>query len=349
MKCTTTSTLVFIILSFIYGSAFAGIAQGLKYFSPGVLITYRMLFGALTTTIIFIFRIIFQDNYWNMAKSQLTSGFNTYLWVSIAGLLFHGVPHSMIAISQQWVQSAAVQIAQPLSTTAGAFFSNLLLPDEKFDTQQLITLIVAFTGVGLTSIPSFKNSNNNTSQIALGYFLLILAVSFFGISPVVLKWKVPFIDISVCALIQTWFSFFITLIWSIIYDSLNVFLKQTFENKLISFIWPALVGISATGIASHGFVYLINSIGANGANFITFGQILVGVLIGVLILKEWNLYTLDQIILSLFGIILIGIAIGIGFYNPNSNENNNNEEEEEEFNSDENKKIIKDFNNIPEL
>jgi len=326
MHCTLTSSIVFFLLSLIYGSAFAGNAQGLKTFSPGILIALRMLFGAIVCTIIFIIRSMTQTNYWNISKSQFSMGYKKIFWVIIAGLCFHGVPHCMIAISQQWVSSAAVQIAQPLSSTAGMIFSHFLLDDEKFDKQKLITIIMAFSGVGLTSIPSFNNAQNNTGQVAIGYILLIIAVSFFGVSPVILKWGVSSIDITVCAVIQTWASFIVSFLWSLVYDGPSKVKTQAFNSPMSAYMWPALVGTFATGIASHGFVYLISIIGANGANFITFGQILVGVILGVSLLGEWSKYKTWETAISIVGILLIIVAIAFGFYNPETEHH-----EEEEF------------------
>lgn len=61
-------------------------------------------------------------------------------------------------------------------------------------------------------------------------------------------------------------------------------------------------------------MYLINKIGAVRTNFIPFGQIIIGVLLGIFWLKEWSNYKLFDIFISIFGLLFIFAAILFGFF-----------------------------------
>ena len=70
MNCSTISTIIFIILTIIYGTAYASVAQGLKYFSPGVFQSIRMLCGFSTCLIILLFRYILNYNNYRIIISN---------------------------------------------------------------------------------------------------------------------------------------------------------------------------------------------------------------------------------------------------------------------------------------
>jgi drug/metabolite transporter (DMT)-like permease len=311
------SALDFIFLSLIYGTAFAAVAEGMKYFSPCGIIFLRMFFGFIVSLIILFIRVAFTKGYWQIVKAHFTSGIKYILWTSLGGLFYHGLPHCTIAIAQQWVSSAAVQIAQPLATAFGAILSHFVLPDEPFTCQKAIVLVLSITGVALSAIPSFIGAGGGSGgieKIAIGYALLILAVSFFGFSPVIIKWKTPNADASASAVIQIAASTIVTFIIELFWDGPKELLRQIKEAPPIAWLWPFLVGCLGTGFAATGFNYLVACWGAAGANLIPFGQIVVGVAVGVIFLNEWGMYKVWEIVISCVGIGLLIVAIILGFY-----------------------------------
>ena len=317
IKCSIASAIVFVLLSIMYGSAFAIVEQGMEYFSPCGVIFYRMLFGFIVTLIVAGVRILINRNYWQVFKAHFTSGIPYILWTALGGLLFHGLPHCIIAFAQLWVSSASVQVAQPLATAFGAILSHFVLPDEPFNCQKAIVLVLSLVGVALSSIPSFMGSGGGSGtvgQVALGYVLLIIGVAFFGFAAVIMKWKTPNADASASAVIQIFASALVTLIVELIYDGPSNLYKSSSGGPAIKWLWPFLVGALGTGLAATGYNYLVACWGAAGANLIPFGQILVGVIVGVAFLKEWAEYAVWQIIVSIIGIILLVIAIILGFW-----------------------------------
>ena len=317
IKCSIPSAVVFVLLSLIYGSAFAIVEQGMKYFSPCGVIFYRMLFGFIVATAVCGIKCLITKGYWQIVKAHFTSGIPYILWTALGGLLFHGAPHCIISFAQLWVSSASVQVAQPLATGFGALLSHFVLPDEPFNMQKAIVLILSLAGVALSSIPSFMGNGGGSGtvgQIALGYVLLIIGVAFFGFAAVIMKWKTPNSDAAASAVIQTAASVIVTFIVELIYDGPANLVKSSSGGPAIKWLWPFLVGFLGTGLAATGYNYLVACWGAAGANLIPFGQILVGVLVGVIFLKEWAKYTVWQIVVSIIGIILLVISIILGFW-----------------------------------
>lgn len=318
MKCTIPSALVFVFLSLTYGSAFAAVQQGLKYFAPILMIFYRMLAGFVTACIVCGIRCLVQKGYWQVVKAHYTHGIVSILWVALGGLLFHGIPHSVIAVAQLWVTSASVQIAQPLATAFGAILSHFVLPDEPFNWQKALILFFSLLGVALCSVPSFLHASGGAAvgNMALGWALLVVGVACFGLAPVVMKWKASNSDAMASSVIQLGSSSVLTLIVSLIWSGPKKIAQQSHDAPPIAWLWPILVGFLASGLAASGYNYIVHVWGAIGGNLVPFGQIVVGVIVGVAFMKDWDPYKVWEIFISCLGIILLLVAIGLGFYNP---------------------------------
>lgn len=344
MKCSVMIALSFIFCAVAYGASSAAVTQALKQFTPELIIVFRMLFGCGFCVLIMIFRMIFQDGYKSIVKAHFTAGFWPLFHLCIGGLLNLGIPHSLIAIAQQWIPSAAVQLSKPLTPAVSQILSHFLLPDERFTWLKFAALCCAVIGVACSAVPQFLHSatGSDTIHLAIGYALLIVAVSLFGVASVYLKFKTPNTDITISSIVQTGISFFFDIIWSLIMDGPDKIKSTVVNSTWDGWMWPLLLGVLASGVAVHGFMYLVNNLGAVGANFIPFGQIIVGVTLGVAWLHEWAPYDLWEIILSIIGILFLTAAIVIGFWHhkkPKSEKEQPEEEHIEEEEEDKNEHL----------
>ena len=100
-------------------------------------------------------------------------------------------------------------------------------------------------------------------------------------------------------------------------------------------MWPIIVGILASGIAMYAMMYLVNSVGAFGANLVPFGQMIVGLLIGVVFLIELEKYKWWEIWISFSCCIFLCVSLGITLFdgrtdNDSQKESNTNDEESNE-------------------
>jgi drug/metabolite transporter (DMT)-like permease len=315
MQCTPWVAISFIFCALAYGSSSAAAAEGLKGWTPEMLIMLRMAFGFLFCLVVLIVRILVQPGYKQIVRAHFFSGFWPYFHLAVGGLLNLGIPHSLIYIAQQWIPSCAVQLAKPLTPIGSALAGLCMTTDEKFTLNKGLALASAIIGVALGAIPSFRHTGGNTtvSNVVVGYVLLVIATSLFGLAATYFKWKTPNADITVSSLMQTFFSFWFDLIWSLIMDTPKVFVQKFRDATAYDWLWPILLGVVGSGIAVHGFMYLVNTLGAVGAGFIPFGQIIVGVTIGVGFLGEWDAYAWWEIGLQVVGIVFLSAAILIGF------------------------------------
>jgi drug/metabolite transporter (DMT)-like permease len=149
--------------------------------------------------------------------------------------------------------------------------------------------------------------------MGIGFVLLIISVLLFGVAAVYFKWKTPNTDVTVSGLMQLVSSSFFCLLWSLFYDGPKSIREQLKNADIFAYLWALLVGVLGSGVGVHAFMYLIANLGAAMANFVTIGQILVGVTIGVAALGEWNGYAWWEILVNVFGMVLLGFSILIVF------------------------------------
>ena len=334
MQCSLWICVSFVFCAVAYGSSSAAAAEGLKFWTPEMLIMGRMMFGFFFCLVVFIFRMVFEKSYVQIARAHFCSGFWPIFHCAIGGLLNLGIPHSLIYIAQQWIPSCAVQLAKPLTPIGSALAGLCMTSEEKFTWHKGIALVCAVIGVALCAISSFRFTHGSATivEVVIGYVLLVAAMVSFGVAATYMKWKTPNVDITISSMLQTFFSFWLDLIWSLIMDGPSTFVKTYQEATPYAWLWPILLGVLGSGVAVHGFMYLVNTIGAVGAGFIPFGQIIVGVAIGVALLGEWNGYLWWDILLQVIGILFLIGAIVIGFLHDKQEDmpSKHVEEEEEE-------------------
>jgi drug/metabolite transporter (DMT)-like permease len=291
-----------------------------------------MLFGCGFCIIILIFRLIFEPNYTTHVKSHFNQGIRPILHIIVGGFLNLAIPHSLIAIAQQWIPSAAVQLTKPLSPAVSQICSHFWIPDEPFTFRKFIALLSAVTGVTLAAVPSFlhTDSSDGTLLVAIGFVFLIISVSLFGLATVYFKLRVPNTDITVSAMVQTGSSFVFDITWSLIMDGPEKIRDCVTSANGLAWIWPLMLGVLASGVAVHGFMHLVHELGAVGANFVPFGQIIVGVTLGVAWLHEWAAYRWWEVAMSIAGVLFLIGAIVLGFWHEAAPQREKEHEEEEE-------------------
>lgn len=335
MKCTVTSAIVFVITCILYGASYAFVAKGLKYFSAGLFQTFRMLFGFIFTLCVLAVHCIFKKDYRQIVKSHFTSGWKPIVFLLIDGLLNLGTPHCLIAVAQQWVSSSNVQLMQPFSTAAGAVFAHFVLPDEPFTLHKLWSMLLSLAGVIFCAVPAFvspESSGATVGQMALGWFLVIISICMFGIATVFYKWKIPNADVTTGVAVQLFASVAWNVIWMLIFDGPSEIKRMVAEAPPIAWLYPVLVGALVSGVAVQGLMWTVGALGSFGSNLIPFGQIIVGVIVGVAFLQEWAAYTWWEILLCIIGMLVLIASLAMGFTEkkPESKNDDDQHNEEEE-------------------
>ena len=206
---------------------------------------------------------------------------------------------------------------KPISPLVGAIIAHFIVPDEKFNISKVISLILCIFGFVLTSLSSFNHpENQKEGSLTKGYIFLTLGVIISGISMVHMKIKVSKTDPTATAVIQMFFSGFLALVIDIFQKGFNNCLNDYLYSNLKGYIYASSVGVFVSAMSVYGALYLVNELGAVGSSFYKFGQIVVGVLIGIFIKKEWNKYSPNEVLISSGGIILLFIGVLVGFIKP---------------------------------
>ena len=331
MKCTVISVLCFIGCSVFFGSSYAGVAQGLKHFTAGVFQTFRMLFGSTFVLIFLIVRILMYPQFKKLFFS-ISKDIYVVLMLMIGGLINLGIPHCLTAIAQDHILSSMVQIMQPIAPLSGAILSHFVLSDEKFTMIKFISLVLALVGVALSAVPSFLHveGGSKTTDLVVGYILTLFAMIGFGTAPVFFKKLVPGIDPIISVIYQLFASVIFELLFALIKDGPRAIKHQVKEAEPFMWFWPTLIGVLVSGVTPILNIKLLNDVGAFGANLIPCGQMVIGVIVGVSILKEWSSYKGWEIGISVVGFLLLIVSIIVSLFTKDSEQGEEEEEEGEE-------------------
>ncbi|WP_297730528.1 DMT family transporter [uncultured Maricaulis sp.] len=133
-----------LLLTVLWGSAFAFIKHGVQTLPPGALIFVRLSLAALVLTI------------WAYARGRRLPPLSDRRWLWMGGLGFFGnaLPFFLVSWSQQFIDSALAGIlvsTMPLATIA---LAHVFVPGERMTMRAVLGLIVGFAGVTLLLGPS---------------------------------------------------------------------------------------------------------------------------------------------------------------------------------------------------
>jgi drug/metabolite transporter (DMT)-like permease len=273
-----------------------------------------MCFAAFISCSVLYFRVLRNPGYSSHIRTSFSSGAVTFPRIIICGILNYGFPHSLITLSQRTVTSTAVTLSQPLISVVTLFTMRFVFPDEKITIRKLLPQILAITGTFLTSIPSFGgNIHYDKATQIFDYCLLGVAVLAFGFGSVYLKWAFPSADALLLCAGQLAASAVYGFLFCL-YQMGPEFMFVAFKNIALHTIgWSALLGFGYTFTSSMLWIYVVREFGPVKANFANFGQIVIGVLAGVIFLGEWEEYSRKDIGLSLIGLGFLALSLLIGF------------------------------------
>ncbi|MGI9584700.1 MAG: DMT family transporter [Acidimicrobiia bacterium] len=150
-------------VALIWGSSFLFIAIGLESFKPGVVTLARVLLGAATLAMI--------------PKARTSIDRADLGRVALLGIIWIGVPLSIFPIAQLWIDSSVAGMLNGAVPITSAVFATLLLRKLP-GWRQLVGIGIGFVGVVAISAPQVVES----SATALGTFLVIVAISMYGLS-----------------------------------------------------------------------------------------------------------------------------------------------------------------------
>ena len=303
------------ILIFIYTCIANGIVPSIikickNDFSPYLFNLIRMFSGLFFSIIILIFQYNFNYEFRILFKENFFCSFKIFFHIFLNGILYLGIPQLLMAISQKNIESSIILLFKPLAPLIGSIISHFLLFDEPFTFRKFISLIFGIIGVFFTVYPTFLNNSIFNINLIKSYLILIFSIIILSISFIHMKLKVLNINIHISTFFQLLGCFLFNLLLILLFNRkelLNINIK-------INLFYPILIGLFSSTFVFYSIIFLINEFGAVITSYNTFGQIFIGVFIGIFLLKEWKNYNLNLIIISIIGILFLLITILIGIF-----------------------------------
>lgn len=308
-------SLAFLYLCLSFGTSYAVVSKAIQYMNGVVLHCLRMWFAFYSALILFCIKLIFQKNYYIEAVTSIRSGDSSLIKAMLCGILNYGLPHSLVTICQRSVPSVAVQIAQPCISFFTMFAAHFCLLDEKITKKKVLAQIIALVGTVLTTIPTLISSNDiKKISNPFDYFLLMIAISSFGVGTVFIKAVLPNADSYVCCTFQLLGASLYSTVFSFLYLGYSSLCDILFNQiSFKDYIWPFILGVCYTCLTAFLFMYVILTLGTAVAGYANFAQIVIGLIVGIFVLDEWKGYTIIDKLLSTVGLCLISFSIYFGF------------------------------------
>lgn len=169
MRVSTRLVLSFLVLSFIWGTAFVAISAGLADLPP-------VLFAAIRYDIagaILLVSVVALGSSWRpRTRGDLYT-------MAIGAVLVIAVYNALLFIGQQTVTSGAAAILIAMNPILATVFARVLLPAERLTPLGLIGLAAGFVGVGLVAAPA-PGALLAEDAVASGFVLLAAAAVALG-------------------------------------------------------------------------------------------------------------------------------------------------------------------------
>jgi drug/metabolite transporter (DMT)-like permease len=277
------SWVLFIILSFIWGSSFILMKEGMKSLSPYQVATIRILSAGI---ILIPFGI---NSFKSIAAKKR--------WpVLVSGLLGSFFPAYLFCLAETKLNSGLAGILNAL-TPLFTIGTGILFFQQKIKTQQLLGVLLGF--VGLVILFYHKGT---FSFMHLEYALFILIATFlYGLNVNYVRKHLQGIG----SLHIASMAFLLLVIPCLIILSFTGYFTQSFTTAEIhATLFSALLGIMGTAVATVLFYILLKHAGPLFASMVTYGIPFVAIGWGILAGEVFGWNQLLSMLLILAGVYI---------------------------------------------
>jgi drug/metabolite transporter (DMT)-like permease len=263
----------FIALGLIWGSSFLWIKIAVSEVGPFLLVAIRLLIGILGLLVV----VIARRPAWPLQKQ-------TWINLTLLGITNNGLPYLLISWGEQYIDSAVAAILNstvPLFTMLIAHFA---LSDDRLTPSRLVALLTGFSGV---VILVSRDLNGTLQSGVFGQIAVIIGAISYAFSTILARRTTQKIDPILRAMIPLFGADLI--LWGV-----TPIAEAPLQFPKIPLTWVAIVwlGLMGVAVAYMLYFYLIHSVGPTRTSLVTYIFPLVGVVLGVLFLKEtldWHL------------------------------------------------------------
>ncbi|MHA6287363.1 DMT family transporter [Maricaulis sp. CAU 1757] len=172
---TIRDWIALLILTVLWGSAFAVVKHGVETFPPGALITVRIAVAAMAITL------------YTYARGRRLPPLRDKRWLWFAAIGFFGntLPFYLISWGQQHIDSALAGILVSTMPLVTVVMAHAFVPGEHLTARRLIGVLIGFAGVVVLLGPSALTRLGGTDTLAqIG---VVLAATCYAINAILAR------------------------------------------------------------------------------------------------------------------------------------------------------------------
>jgi drug/metabolite transporter (DMT)-like permease len=278
--------LQFILLGAVWGSSFLWIKIGVQEISPVLLVAMRLGFGfiGLAVTAIFV-------------RPAMPGSWKPILALILFGFTNNAIPYVLISWGEQSIDSAAAAILNSTTPLFTMILAPMFIREEKLTIWRIAGLLTGFAGVLILLTGEIK-----ADAVTFWGSAAVLFASFcYAGSSIFARQTTSGLHPLTQAIIPLIGAD--TALWIL---AINLEKPFTLPSLPMTWIAAAWLGLLGTCLAFLLFFSLLNQVGPTRTTLVTYLFPLVGVLLGVLLLKEsltWRLVLGGMLIIS--GVIVV--------------------------------------------
>lgn len=255
-------------LTLIWGASFLWIKIAVQDIGPTSLVAFRLVLGILGLLVLLAVR-----------RPQTPRDGRTWTSLAVLGLINTALPWFLISWAEQTIDSALATVlnsAVPLFTILIAHF---FLRDDRITVKRVVGLLLGFAGVMV--LVGRGGESHGPGGSVVGSLAMLGATFLYAVSAVFARRRLSHIS----ALIQAFYSMLVaTVLWWVMFWISD----EPLRISGTAMTWAALawLGVLGAGLASYLYYYLLHAIGPTRSSLVTYTIPVVGVSLGVIVLKE---------------------------------------------------------------
>jgi len=257
----------FIGLGVIWGSSFFWNKLALQEIGPFTLVVARVMLGLIGMLVGMVIR-----------RPKLPETRRQWLMMGLLGLTNTAILFSLIAWSQQHIDSTVVSILVSSVPIFTVILAHFLVREERLVPKKFFGVVVGFLGV---VVLFWRGSTTVGGMTMAGQFGVLGAAVFFAISAIIARRETRKLD----PLIQSFVSLTVAdvFMWVVVIAAEPAFSMPTEAATWGALLWLGIVG---SALAYHIYYFLIGEIGPTRTSLIAYLMPVVGLVLGVLLLRE---------------------------------------------------------------
>jgi drug/metabolite transporter (DMT)-like permease len=278
----TKDWLVFILLGVIWGSSFLWIKIAIQEISPILLVSLRLLFGAIGLAIAALF-----------LRPEWPRQRKIWFFLILFGFTNNAIPYVLISWGEKFIDSGVAAILNSTTPLFTMVVAHFFLHDDRITPARLTGLLIGFLGI---IILVSRDIQPGLQFNILGQVAVLIASALYAVSSVLARRTTRGIQPVVQGLIPLpGADAFLWLTTLALYRPLTL--------PKLPITWAAILwlGLLGTALAFLLYFYLLNTVGPTRTTLVTYVFPLVGVVLGVVLLKEtlnWQLILGGSLVVS---------------------------------------------------